>query len=56
MTTYSKKKKASEQRVDKIHGVRIYANPGTVFSVAENQDLTGENIIINETGMLEFYD
>lgn len=62
MTTYIKKKKASQQRVDRIRGIRIYANPGTVFTVTEGNrgggdgDLTGENVIINETGMLEFYD
>ena len=62
MTTYKNKKKFSQQRVDRIRGVRIYANPGTVFSIVEGErgggdgDLTAENVIINETGMLEFYD
>lgn len=45
-----------EQEVQHISGVRVYANPGTVFYLKEKQDTSIERHIIGQTGMLEFYD
>ena len=45
-----------DQQVQKISGLRIEAAPGTTVYVRQNQDRRYEKHILNETGLLEFYD
>lgn len=45
-----------EQEVQQINGIRFQAEPGTVIFVRENQDGQYEKHILNETGLLQFYD
>ena len=44
------------QQVQRIAGLRITADPGTVIYVRERQDSGYEKHILNDTGLLEFYD
>lgn len=45
-----------EQQVQKISGLRIYAEPGTTVYVRERQDRGYDKHVLNDTGLLEFYD
>lgn len=49
-------KKGLSQRVSRIAGLRIQAQPGTSFCIKEKQDSQYETHTLNETGLLQFYD
>ena len=47
----------STRQLQKIKGLRIYAEPNTVFYIKDSQDKNFYNkFVIGETGLLEFYD
>ena len=45
-----------KQEAQRIFGLRIQAQPGTIVYVRENQDTAYQKHILNETGLLQFYD
>ena len=45
-----------EQEVQTVPGLRIQANPGTVFYVRQAQDYNMDRHVMGATGLLEFYD
>ena len=45
-----------EQQVMSINGIRVQADPGTVFYVKEFQDSDFQKHVIGPSGLLEFYD
>ena len=54
--TFSNPSKQQQQQVQKIKGLRIISQPGTIVYVKENQDTGYDKHILNETGVLEFFD
>lgn len=44
------------QNLQGIIGMRISAEPGTVFYIKQNLDSGLEKYVVNETGLIEFYD
>ena len=54
--TFSDSTSGYEQEVQKISGLRVYAEPGTTVYVRERQDSGYDKHVLNETGLLEFYD
>ena len=48
---------SSSRQLQRIRGIRIYAEPNTVFYVKDAQDSSFYNeFVIGDTGLLEFYD
>lgn len=45
-----------KQQMQNIYGLRVYAQPGTIVYVKENQDKDYQKHVLNETGLLQFYD
>ena len=44
------------QRISRIAGLRVQAQPGTSFYIKEKQDTEYEKHTLNQTGLLQFYD
>ncbi len=53
---FTDNKNGINQKVSRIAGLRVQAQPGISFYLKERQDTEYEKHTLNETGLLEFYD